>query len=208
MDNITDEILTFKNVTMRYPYEKYDVITDISFGVNVEGNTILNWDKQSGKTTVVKLISGIIKKTSGEILYKGVPIEQIPIEKRNIAVIFSDFAILNRKVDYNITYGLKARGKSKKECKIALNKMASYYELCDIINKNAKKVDAFTQFKIALARADCRKIDLLILDDAFIKLKANEILKAELLIERLKEKQKCAVLRLITKEDLIIAKGD
>lgn len=66
-----------------------------------------------GKSTLLRLIAGLEKPSSGEILFDGIPVTQIAPVKRNISMVFQDYALYGHMtVRKNITFGLKERGLS------------------------------------------------------------------------------------------------
>ena len=69
-----------------------------------------------GKTTTLRTITGFIKPTQGRVVVKGKDITDMPVEKRNIGMVFQNYALFPTMSVYeNIAFGLRARGIYKQE---------------------------------------------------------------------------------------------
>ena len=77
--------LKFENVSVRYHYDEFDALADLSFEVN-EGETVsVMLGAQGGKTTAAKLIMGLLRPTCGKITADGAPLEETLPKARKIA---------------------------------------------------------------------------------------------------------------------------
>ena len=95
--------LTLKNVS--FSYKNTRVITDFSLSVAPGSFTTLLGASGCGKTTLLKLISGFLEPDSGEILIDGRNVCGIPSEKRNVGMVFQDYALFpHLTVAQNIMY--------------------------------------------------------------------------------------------------------
>lgn len=82
--------LKFENVSVRYHYDEFYALADLSFEVN-EGETVsVMLGAQGGKTTAAKLIMGLLKPTCGKITADGAPLEETPPQgSKNRLLLFS-----------------------------------------------------------------------------------------------------------------------
>src|SRR3954464_9426335 len=67
-----------------------------------------------GKTTCLRMIAGLVSPTSGDILVNGERITRVPVHKRNIGMLFQNYALFpHMTVSENIAFGLDMRGIGK-----------------------------------------------------------------------------------------------
>ena len=162
-------MLEFRSVSKKYPYEKFALIEDLSF--TLEENEVLGivTEKQCGKSTVAKLIAGLQKCSSGEILLDGKPLGQTQPKNRGFAVIYDDFALLkNRRYLTNAAYTLKIRGVKKKEREESALKALEKFGLAEKAGfRIKKKTPAEDKLALVLARASLREARLVVFDDVF-----------------------------------------
>ena len=106
--------LSVKNLTKIFG--NYKAVDNVNFDIkNGEFFSLLG-PSGCGKTTIIRMIAGFEFPNGGDILIDGKSIVNIPIEKREIGVVFQNYALFsNMKVKDNIIYGLKIRKKTKKE---------------------------------------------------------------------------------------------
>jgi ABC-type multidrug transport system ATPase subunit len=133
---------------------------------------------QWGKSTVAKMIGGLKTPDGGEILLNGRKIDEVHHKDRNLAVIYSDFALMNGKRFWqNTAFPLKIRKVDKATCREkalqALNRFGlsgRENEKIRLTEHKKSKVAATTwgeRLQLALARASLRPFDLIVFDDIF-----------------------------------------
>jgi len=84
-----------------------------------------------GKTTTLRMIAGLLDPTEGEIQIKGRRMNDVPIHKRNLGLVFQNYALFPHKnVAENIAFGLKYRGVSKAD---AAEKVKSALDLVQLL---------------------------------------------------------------------------
>lgn len=161
--------LKVQNASKIYHYDAFPVFENISFELKQGETASIILGECSGKTTIAKVLIGLEKLTSGAIIYMDKPLEQIAPNQREIAFVSVPSVFDKGKVKDNVAYGLKVRGVDKKTAfEISLNQLKKY-GLEDKLNTLVKKLSLYERFKLDLARAFCRKVSLLILDDCFQK---------------------------------------
>ncbi len=76
-----------------------------------------------GKTTLLRMLAGLETPTRGDIFIKGMRINDTPIHKRNLGMIFQNYALFPHKTIFdNVAFGLKYRDVSKTEMKVKVEK--------------------------------------------------------------------------------------
>ena len=82
-------------------------MSDVSFGVEQGHVLSLLGPSGCGKTTVMRMIAGLIAPSAGSIAIKGKPVNRIPVHKRNVGMLFQNYALFpHLDVARNIAFGL------------------------------------------------------------------------------------------------------
>ena len=82
----------------------------MSFGVEQGHVLSLLGPSGCGKTTVMRMIAGLIQPSAGAIAIKGKPVNQIPVHRRNVGMLFQNYALFpHLDVARNIAFGLEMR---------------------------------------------------------------------------------------------------
>src|SRR5690554_8012077 len=111
----TEAFLNFTNVKKTYD-QKSLVVKDFNLDVKKGEFVTLLGPSGSGKTTVLMMLAGFENVTSGHITVNGQPITRIPPHKRNIGMVFQNYALFpHMTVAENLGYPLKVRGLPKPE---------------------------------------------------------------------------------------------
>jgi ABC-type Fe3+/spermidine/putrescine transport system ATPase subunit len=126
-----------------------------------------------GKTTLLRLIAGFETPTSGAIYLRDRNITEIPPQKRNIGIVFQDYAVFpTMTVFENVAYGLKVRKLSQAEIQ---DRVAEYLALVGLTGYEKRlpsQLSGGQQQRVALARALVIKPDVLLLDEPLSNLDA------------------------------------
>ena len=94
-----------------------------------------------GKTTLLRMLAGLEEPTEGDILVKGVRINDTPIHKRNLGMIFQNYALFPHKTIFeNVAFGLKYRNVSKEEIKQKVTRALEMVQLPGVEKGPAKTI--------------------------------------------------------------------
>lgn len=127
-----------------------------------------------GKTTTLRMIAGLLDPTEGEIQIKGKRMNDVPIHKRNLGLVFQNYALFPHKtVGENIAFGLKYRGVSKADAAEKVKHALDLVQLPHVADRYPKALSGGQQQRIALARAIVIEPDVLLLDEPLSALDAN-----------------------------------
>ena len=108
-----------------------------------------------GKTTTLRTITGFIEPVSGSVVVKDRDITHVPIEKRNIGIVFQSYALFPTMTVYdNIAFGLKIQKLKKDEIDKKVRDIAKKVDLSDEqLQKAVSQLSGGQQQRVAIARA-------------------------------------------------------
>ncbi len=128
-----------------------------------------------GKTTTLRTITGFIEPVSGSVWMKGKDITHVPIEKRDIGIVFQSYALFpTMTVHDNIAFGLKIRKLRKKEIEEKVTTIAHKVDLSDEqLAKAVSQLSGGQQQRVAIARALVTEPDIICMDEPLSNLDAK-----------------------------------
>ena len=108
-----------------------------------------------GKTTTLRTITGFIQPVSGSVVVKDKDITHVPIEERNIGIVFQSYALFPTMTVYdNIAFGLKLKKLRKPEIAQKVNDIAKKVDLSEEqLKKAVSQLSGGQQQRVAIARA-------------------------------------------------------
>ena len=108
-----------------------------------------------GKTTTLRTVTGFIEPVSGTVVVKGRDITHVPIEDRNIGIVFQSYALFPTMTVYdNIAFGLKIKKFKKDEIDRKVREIARKVDLSDEqLMKAVSQLSGGQQQRVAIARA-------------------------------------------------------
>ena len=184
--------LELKNVEKKVGIETHIHSTNLK----LEKNTInvLLGSTLAGKTTLMQIMAGLDKPTSGEIWFNGENVTGKEVQKRNCSMVYQQFINYpNFTVYENIASPLKITGVNANEIKERVGKVADLLKLSPMLSKKPDELSGGQQQRTALARALVKDSDLILLDEPLANLdfKLREELREEL--PKLFEDRDCIV---------------
>ncbi|EAQ05335.1 ABC transporter ATP-binding protein [Yoonia vestfoldensis] len=136
-----------------------------------------------GKTTLLRIIAGLLEADTGDIILGGRNVSSLPAHKRNISVVFQNYALFpHLTVAENVAFGLRARGMSKSDVKAPVAEALALVRMDTFADRPVSALSGGQQQRVAVARALVVSPDLLLLDEPFSALdrKLRETMQIEL----------------------------
>lgn len=173
--------IELKNVTRQVGAETHIHETNLSFdkgGFNVLLGTTL-----SGKTTLMRLMAGLEKPSTGEVWFDGENVTGVPVQRRGVAMVYQQFINYpNFTVFDNIASPLSVAGESKDRIRARVGEIADLLKLTPLLDRLPGELSGGQQQRTALARALVKNAPLVLLDEPLANLdyKLREELRDEL----------------------------
>ncbi|PLR78272.1 polyamine ABC transporter ATP-binding protein [Bacillus sp. V3-13] len=141
-----------------------------------------------GKTTILSMILGIIEPTSGSISFDGEPINGMPMNRRDIGMVFQNYALFpHMTVAENVGFGLDMRKLPKAEKKQRIKDALEMVQLSEFASRFPKQLSGGQQQRVALARALVIRPRVLLLDEPLSNLDAKLRKEMRIQLKRLHE---------------------
>lgn len=136
----------------------------------------------SGKTTLLRVIAGFIFSDSGSVVIGGQPVERVPVEKREIGMVFQNYALFpNMSVADNVGFGLRVRKLSAAEIARRVGEALDLVQLGDLGERRPHQLSGGQRQRVALARAIVTEPRVLLLDEPLSAL--DKALRVDMQIE-------------------------
>lgn len=140
----------------------------------------------SGKTTLLRAIAGFVSPDTGSISIGDVSVEHIPVEKRDIGMVFQNYALFpNMNVADNVGFGLRVRKVSKAEETRRVNEVLQLVQLAEFENRRLHQLSGGQKQRVALARAIVTRPQVLLLDEPLSALDKNLRVEMQLELKRI-----------------------
>ena len=161
---MADEIIRLVNVS-KY-YDDTPVLKNINLYVKRGEFLTLLGPSGCGKTTTLRLIGGFESPDSGDILFEGKRINDLPPYKRRVNTVFQKYALFpHMNVAENIAFGLNIKKLDKKTIKEKVKNILSLVNLEGFENRSIDSLSGGQQQRVAIARALVNEPDVLLLDE-------------------------------------------
>ncbi|GKX32393.1 MAG: polyamine-transporting ATPase [Rhizobiaceae bacterium MnEN-MB40S] len=136
----------------------------------------------SGKTTLLRVIAGFILADNGHIRIGGEPVERVPVERRDIGMMFQNYALFpNMTVADNVGFGLRVRKVGAAEEKRRIAEALELVQMGSLRDRKPHELSGGQRQRVALARAFVTNPRVLLLDEPLSAL--DKALRVDMQIE-------------------------
>jgi multiple sugar transport system ATP-binding protein len=148
-------------------------LEDVSLTIEDKELMVLVGPSGSGKTTLLRLVSGLEEATGGEISIGAKPMKNVPPGKRDVAMVFQNYALYPHMSAYeNMAFGLKVRKCPKGEIGQRVKEAAEMLGLMDCLERKPKELSGGQRQRVALGRAIVRRPEVYLFDEPLSNLDA------------------------------------
>lgn len=175
------KIIDLRNITVSYADNT--ILENLNLYINEKEFITLLGPSGCGKTTTLRAIAGFVKVDSGDVIFEGKRINDVPPHKRRVNTIFQRYALFSHLNVYdNIAFGPKLQKMPKQEIR---KTVASMLELVNLKGFETRSIDSLSggqQQRVAIARALANKPHVLLLDEPLgaLDLKLRKDMQREL----------------------------
>jgi glycerol transport system ATP-binding protein len=173
--------LELKQVTLRVGAEVH--IHPTTLVLEPGGFHTLLGETLAGKTTLLRLMAGLVEPSGGEIWFGGRDVTGVPVQQRRVSMVYQQFINYpNFSVFDNIASPLRVAGLAAGEVKARVGRIAELLQLAPLLDRKPAELSGGQQQRTALARALVKDADLVLLDEPLANLdyKLRESLRDEL----------------------------
>jgi glycerol transport system ATP-binding protein len=145
-------------------------------------NTLLG-ETLAGKTTLLRLMAGLVQPSTGEVWFDGRNVTGVPVQQRRVSMVYQQFINYpDFSVYDNIASPLRVQGLPKAQIRDRVERMAELLKLTPLLGRRPGELSGGQQQRTALARALVKDADLVLLDEPLANLdyKLRESLRDEL----------------------------
>lgn len=161
-----------KQVRFHYPGKTENVLDDLSFDIRPGEKLALVGASGGGKTTLVQMLLGFYRPDEGQILYNGVPIEQIGYQqvREYVATVLQTPMLFNQSIRFNLTLGRdladEALWQALEMAQLADTVRTLESQLDTMIGRNGIKLSGGQRQRLAIARMILQNPKVVIMDEA------------------------------------------
>ena len=150
------------------------VVDDLSLEISDGEFVVLLGPSGCGKTTTLRIIAGLEQATSGHILIEGKPVNDLPPQQRDIAMVFQSYALYpHMTVAGNIGYPLRVRKLARERIEAQIKETAALLEIESLLQRKPRELSGGERQRVALARAIVRHPRAFLMDEPLSNLDAR-----------------------------------
>ena len=153
-------------VNCRMDFDGETVLDSINIYFNNSEFLTLLGPSGCGKTTTLRIIGGFLQPTSGDVLFDGVRINDVPPHKRRVNTVFQKYALFpHLNVFENVAFGLRIAKVPQKEIEQRVTEMLEIVSLKGFEKRKPDQLSGGPQQRVAIARALVNRPEVLLLDE-------------------------------------------
>jgi sulfate transport system ATP-binding protein len=155
-------------------FNGFKALDDVSLTVPDGSLTALLGPSGGGKSTLLRVLAGLERPDSGEVLFSGESVTSLPAEQRGVGFVFQHYAAFKHMtVRDNVAFGLKIRKRPKAEIRARVDELLALVHLGGWADRYPSQLSGGQRQRMALARALAVQPRVLLLDEPFGALDAT-----------------------------------
>jgi spermidine/putrescine transport system ATP-binding protein len=174
-------IISLKDIAVSFDGEA--VLKDFNLSIEDGEFVTLLGPSGCGKTTTLRIIGGFVRPDSGDVLFNGKSITNLPPHRREVNTIFQKYALFPHLDVYdNVAFGMRVHGKSEREIRAKVGEMLGMVNLNGFEHRGVERLSGGQQQRVAIARALANEPKVLLLDEPLgaLDLKLRKDMQVEL----------------------------
>ncbi len=184
-------MIEFKNVSFQYTSNEPNALNDISFKVEDGQWFSILGHNGSGKSTIAKLMIGLLEAQKGSISYDGKELKEDTVAdiRKKVGIVFQnpDNQFVGYNVKYDIAFGLENHLIPHKDMLDMIQEYAAKVDMQDYLEREPQTLSGGQKQRVAIAGILALNCDIIILDEATSMLDPEGISEITKLIVELKE---------------------
>ncbi|MBD2463202.1 sn-glycerol-3-phosphate ABC transporter ATP-binding protein UgpC [Oscillatoria sp. FACHB-1407] len=163
--------VTLRDIRKRYT--DFDVIKGIDLDINDREFVVFVGPSGCGKSTLLRMIAGLEEITSGDLLIDGDRMNDVPPDKRGLAMVFQTYALYpHMTVAENMAFSLRLAGVPKAQRHERAREVARILQLESLLDRKPRALSGGQRQRVAIGRALVRKPKVFLFDEPLSNLDA------------------------------------
>lgn len=165
--------LKITNLCKKYE-DDFEAVRDFNLEARDGEFIVIVGPSGCGKSTTLRMIAGLEQPSAGSILLDGMVIDYLPPQKRDMAMIFQNYALYENMTAFdNIAFPLKVRGLKKAEIASKVTAAAEMLKISELLNRKPGALSGGEKQRVAMGRAIVREPKLFLMDEPLSNLDAK-----------------------------------
>lgn len=166
-------MLELKNICKSYD-DKLTIIDNFNLNINLGEFVVIVGPSGCGKSTMLRMIAGLEEITSGEFFINGKDVSHLEPSKRDVAMVFQDYALYPHMNVYdNLAFGLKIKKVDEKIIKEKVLKAAEILDLTYYLERKPSDLSGGQRQRVAMGRAIVKDAKIFLFDEPLSNLDAK-----------------------------------
>ncbi|MGF7016040.1 energy-coupling factor ABC transporter ATP-binding protein [Ornithinibacillus bavariensis] len=165
-----ERFIEFRNVSFRYGDEQPWVLDDVSFTIYKDEWVAIIGHNGSGKSTIAKLMNGLLFPQKGEIIINGIPVNEQTVwdVRKQVGMVFQnpDNQFVGTTVQDDVAFGMENRGFAREEMVNSINEVLQAVRMDEYLLTEPHRLSGGQKQRVAIASVLAINPEVLILDEA------------------------------------------
>ncbi len=165
-------LVRLQNISVRFDDDQ--ILNDLCLDIKEKEFITLLGPSGCGKTTTLRILGGFVTPDSGDVIFDGKRINDVPPYQRQINTIFQKYALFpHLNVYENVAFGLRVQKKPEQEIRRTVDEMLGLVNLRGFEKRDINSLSGGQQQRVAIARAIVNRPKVLLLDEPLAALDAK-----------------------------------